>query len=312
VLTTTVVGKKNSTIDDACRQTKSRTFFDRFDKTEKADHISQHRNWEDMFMSTVSIPQFACPSCDRKNVWKPAIAGKRAKCACGNVISVPSFAPTTVASAAPATPVAAGAVTRKPAAAKPAVGMPARKSVMADIPYRKGLQPEAPVAAAVTIPPIVRDVVLPVILIVAGVYATTADAMQASGARDSVSVAAVIGPVIVTIIVGLGLAVAAVLGGAIVAGIAFDGPLWQNIVKLCAIALLPLPVGSMVGRSIGGINGDIASSFVSIALYFALFWAVFKMAWSDRTVCVMTIWIVRSLVAYAMFKFSGMMHGNSI
>jgi hypothetical protein len=161
------------------------------------------------------LPYFLCPACNRKSTWKPALAGKRARCGCGSVIEVPAFATDVGVGAAP-----------------------------------------APRATS--------------------------------------------------------LAVLAVLGGSMAAGIAFEGPMWQNILKLCAVALLPLPIGSMTGRAVGGINGDIVSALISIGLYFAAFWAVFKMAWSDRTVCVLLIWIIRSGVAYAIFKLTGAMHGYSI
>jgi hypothetical protein len=38
-------------------------------------------------------PMFGCASCNRSYAWKPEIAGKRAKCKCGNVMTVPDQAP---------------------------------------------------------------------------------------------------------------------------------------------------------------------------------------------------------------------------
>jgi hypothetical protein len=240
------------------------------------------------------LPYFLCPACNRKSTWKPALAGKRARCGCGSVIEVPAFASDVGVDAAPA----------------PRATTDLSKSVMAGIPYRKGLRPE-PVVAPSAVPSQIRDVILPIALIVAGLIAAAVDAMQSTGAPDT-TLGGVIGPLILNIFLGLSLAVLAVLGGSMAAGIAFEGPMWQNILKLCAVALLPLPIGSMAGRAVGGINGDIVSALISIGIYFAAFWAVFKMAWSDRTVCVLLIWIIRSGVAYAMFKLTGAMHGYSI
>ena len=45
-----------------------------------------------------SEAKFACPACGKRYGWKPEIAGKKAKCKCGEVMSVPKSAP----SAAPA------------------------------------------------------------------------------------------------------------------------------------------------------------------------------------------------------------------
>jgi hypothetical protein len=245
-------------------------------------------------MPAEMLPYFVCPACQRRNTWKQALAGKRAKCSCGSIIDVPSFATDLDVAPAPA----------------PRVTHDLSKSVMAGIPHRKGLQPE-PRAMPSAIPSQVRDVILPIALIAAGLFAAATDAMQATGSPGT-TLGNVIGPLILNIVVGLGLAVVAVLGGSMAAGIAFEGPIWQNILKLCAVALLPLPIGSMAGRAVGGTNGDIVSALLSISLYFAVFWAVFKMAWSDRAVCVLLIWIIRSAVAYGMFKLSGAIHGYSI
>jgi hypothetical protein len=38
-------------------------------------------------------PKFNCSSCGKEYRWKPELAGKKAKCKCGNVIPVPTKAP---------------------------------------------------------------------------------------------------------------------------------------------------------------------------------------------------------------------------
>src|SRR6185436_867257 len=50
---------------------------------------------------------FACESCGKQYPWKPELAGKKAKCKCGSVISIPAQAP--AARAAARTPVAVAA-----------------------------------------------------------------------------------------------------------------------------------------------------------------------------------------------------------
>ena len=328
-------------------------------------------------MSTVATPHFLCPTCKRKNAWKPSFAGKRAKCACGSVVTVPKtatvngkatgakvpviesrsalqsgtvrvtpglkpreaaaidanegsgifsiaqegaeiFQPAAAVIAPPVDPTmpkrparAAAAVAAPAASARAnAVAAAAGRSVMGGVPVRKGLSTE-PVVEKELVPAVLRDVVLPLAMIAVGLYLAVADATRANDGT-ALALAKVAPALVISVIAGLGLAVTAVLAGSAMAGIAFSGPMWQNLLKLCAIALLPLPAGSLVGKSIGGINGDIASSFVAIALYCAGFWAVFKMAWSDRAVCVLLIWIIRSGVAYAMFKIGGMMSGADI
>jgi DNA-directed RNA polymerase subunit RPC12/RpoP len=38
-------------------------------------------------------PKFVCPSCGKQYKWKPELAGRSAKCACGAKIVVPATAP---------------------------------------------------------------------------------------------------------------------------------------------------------------------------------------------------------------------------
>jgi hypothetical protein len=93
-------------------------------------------------MSDLQPGKFPCPSCGKQYTWKPALAGKKAKCTCGNVITVPDLSPSaepediydiaetpapaaqpkkgaTVAAVAPITP----AVAPKRVAAAPAPGL---------------------------------------------------------------------------------------------------------------------------------------------------------------------------------------------
>ena len=41
-------------------------------------------------MAESAQPKFACPSCGRQFTWKPELAGRSAKCKCGNTIKVPA------------------------------------------------------------------------------------------------------------------------------------------------------------------------------------------------------------------------------
>ena len=51
---------------------------------------------------TTSEPKFNCGTCGKEYRWKPELAGKKAKCKCGNVIAVPAKAPASAAAAKPA------------------------------------------------------------------------------------------------------------------------------------------------------------------------------------------------------------------
>src|SRR3954471_20954528 len=61
---------------------------------------------------TTMEPKFNCSTCGKEYRWKPELAGKKAKCKCGNVVAIPAKAP------AAAAPVAARPAARP--APKPA------------------------------------------------------------------------------------------------------------------------------------------------------------------------------------------------
>ena len=56
-------------------------------------------------------PRFNCPACGKSFRWKPEIAGRSAKCACGSKLVVPTEAP---AAAAPPPPAPAPTTTPAP------------------------------------------------------------------------------------------------------------------------------------------------------------------------------------------------------
>ena len=45
-------------------------------------------------MSEITGPKFACASCGKEYKWKPELAGKKGKCKCGGVLSIPAEEPT--------------------------------------------------------------------------------------------------------------------------------------------------------------------------------------------------------------------------
>ena len=47
-------------------------------------------------MSSAALDnKFPCPACGKQYTWRPQLAGKRAKCACGSVVQIPKTAPAT-------------------------------------------------------------------------------------------------------------------------------------------------------------------------------------------------------------------------
>ena len=82
-------------------------------------------------------PKFTCESCGKEFRWKPEIAGRKAKCKCGQTLTVPATPP-------------APAVTA-PAAPAPTRPAPARRAPVRPSPARSSPLPPAP--PAVEVPP---------------------------------------------------------------------------------------------------------------------------------------------------------------
>jgi hypothetical protein len=283
-------------------------------------------------MAQQETSHFACPSCGGKKVWKPQLAGKRAKCSCGQVITVPAQAPgqreavtpsapahapasfeeafneASVASAAPPSAVQRGVTFVPPPVliereeedgTVKKVAEVRGRAVRTDtttIPRRKGLQkeekkPELP-------PSLVREYILPGILIAVGVWLCFVDGMYA-GENGWKPLPSVMPSVMVNIVASLAFAVGAVFAASALGGVAFQEKVPVVIYKLCAVALAPGAVGSIAMHYLGvGINANMANAFLALALYFALFILLFRLPISDQVTCVMLILIIRTGVAY--------------
>jgi hypothetical protein len=178
------------------------------------------------------------------------------------------------------------------------------------LPYRKKLteEPKAPPPA----PSVLRDIAAPVALIALGIALNLWDASYQGPDRASLPIPGLILPVTIQMLTSVLLVVGAVIGGSAMAGIAFTDPIWKTIVKLCAVSLVPGPVGSLLGHCISDMNGNIAATFSSVALYFLLLWALIRLAIQDYVICVALIWIVRTLVLYVMYRIQSARMGSSI
>ena len=228
-------------------------------------------------------PYFSCPACRGRRLWKPKLAGKRAKCTCGHVLIVPAqplgqpAAPTNFEEAFEAAAHDQDAVDNSPvsydvspAEVPPAafvpppivierqaadgsistVGTVARQTVRLDpaIPFRKGLQREEKPAPPAFSP--LRDLVLPTLLIVAGVALTLLDGIY-KGPDGWVTLPSVIGTVSISMATSLAFAIAAVFAASAMGGVAFDEPVPVIIYKLCAVSLAPGAIGSIATHWIG-------------------------------------------------------------
>src|SRR5258706_4174899 len=266
---------------------------------------------------------FAWPSCGGKKVWKPQLAGKRAKCSCGQIVTVPAEPPGSVA--APAHVPASFEEAFNEASAAPAsvqrgvtflpppvliereeedgsvskVAEVRGRVVRTDtttIPRRKGLQKEEKKPELRPSP--IREYILPGILIAAGVWLCFLDGMY-GGESGWKPLSMVMGSVSINIFASLAFAIGAVFAASALGGVAFQEKVPVVIYKLCAVALAPGAVGSLAMHYLGiGINANLANAFLALGLSFLLFLLLFRLPMSDQVICVMLLLIIRTGVAY--------------
>jgi hypothetical protein len=270
-----------------------------------------------------------CDACGKKYKWNDKLAGKKVKCACGQIIAVAvrtvevqaaveveddlyalaadaekkrSAAEAVAVAAPPSAPVAPNDVT------------PGLKSAGVEDPFiakgiyrRKGLTEEP--KKEYTVSPL-RDYILPPVFLVIGVILCFVEAMHHKG--NNYTLAQVLPLTIPTIIANLVLVVAGTFLASAMAGVAFPDKPAITVLKICAVALAPGAIGGILDPIIGGINGNIVGSLAAVGLSFGLFALLFRIAAAEMVACVMVIWIIRITVLYCMYKFEGYRTGAEI
>jgi hypothetical protein len=270
-----------------------------------------------------TITSITCNGCGKKYKWKPQLAGKRVKCACGGIIAVPqaevadepddlyalaedaakklqSAESESATIAPPQEPVLGSPAL---ATVKPGLAAAGVKDPLPLVYRRRGLSEEPKVERP---PSALQNYILPAAMIALGLCLSFVEGMG----RDERVLNA--GQVVITIICNLALVIGAIFLASAIAGVALDDPMHVTILKVCAIGLLPGAIAGIIGNQIGGINGDIVGPLVSVALLLGSFFLLFRMAVQDMVICVMLVWNIRSAVMYAMWRAEGIIGGHDI
>ena len=246
---------------------------------------------------------FACPICAKRMKWKQELIGRRGRCGCGEVIVIPE-APEEDLALAPAA--VAQEEQSAPVRHQTAPAFDASRLVG----LKKPLAPEP--SEEIKPMPFALGVLAPIALIVVGVAVCFVDATYKGPGAPSPALSQIMLPTVLQLVLAVGLGIGAVYLASAFGGVSFVDPVWQVILKLCAVAILPGPVGGLVQHFVGGINGDIFCTFTTVGLYFGLFMLLFRMAIGEKAICVLAIWIVRVGVAYMAFRLQGAKMGSAI
>ena len=252
-------------------------------------------------MSESQIQNFHCIGCNKSYRWKPELAGKKAKCKCGQVMEVPAEPPQPpeeeglydLVDEAPPRPQVQGPVMSPPASApaRPAVAPASGRIVSPVLPYASVARPR------------LRDedsageergkhLFLPVGLIVVG----TILALFVNMRFYDISLAGA------ALVVGIKLLIDLVLIfiGCLIAIKLMDislGSPGEAILKICAIAIAPGALGGLIELWVGPAAGMLVG-FLMLGVYFILFKVFFDLDGGEMMILTVIIWLIRTWVGY--------------
>jgi hypothetical protein len=258
-------------------------------------------------MTVDNRPIVACGACGKRYTWKAALAGRKVKCACGNVILVPA-----AESDDPHDEYELAAAPAEPQPARPASGVSADVVLnrLGRIPAPKPLAPDPEKLAADRKlqkrmePNLWRDTAVPMMLLGAGLALSFYEAMHGSR-RPPDSMAAAAPLVAIRAIASMVLC----LGGILLATTCFDvcllGSFRSCMLRLCAIAVAPSAVYGVMCYAIGDVAGSATGTLLAVSLYAVLFYFLLKLDVKDTAICVIVAWILVTGVNYLMYRLQG-------
>ena len=257
--------------------------------------------------------QFACEVCGRRYKWKPALAGRRVKCACGEEMLCPATPPAPgddlyeIAEPQPRTTTATTTTTTTVAARVATAGSVAgATSAASQAAPVAPLQYQTPRTAAdatdAYFPDKTLDFHLPLALIAAGSVIELAAALI----RGRYSPAGFT-PHLTQLGLGLVLGTATMLVGVLIAarvrGIEL-GKLPTAVMKLAAVCIAPGALITLLSPAIAVIPfGGILALLGQFVLYFALLGTLFHLDESDTWYCVCVIFVIDVALYFALMRF---------
>ena len=235
-----------------------------------------------------AVGQFQCQICGRKHTWKPGLAGRRVKCACGEEMTCP-VAPEPgddlyeIAEPEPPPPPRVQSVIA--ATAEPA------KPQVATLAYQNPRDTAVRESTDEYFPDKTLDFHLPLVLIIAGTVIEVVAALIRGGrARGGFT------PELTQLGLQLVVGTATMLVGVLIAvrfrGIEL-GKLPTAVLKLAAICIAPGAAFTLLSPALAVIPfGILVGLLGQFILYFALLGTLFHMDESDTWYCVCVIFVI--------------------
>jgi hypothetical protein len=285
----------------------------------------------------------ACDSCGKQFRWREEIAGRRMKCPCGAVVSVPVNAPAVMedlgvspdhadvrpAKRAVASPVGApagaGAARSSAgprvnvAAILAAKGLPpprGKSSLLKDLETAKSGQEELEEMAKTNL---LRDVIIPIPIILAGLALSYLNVTQwPMPGKAPAPPGAAVGMVAVGAVASVVLVVGAIFLTTVLADVTFVGSFANTILRLCAIAIGPSAIYGILAGVVGGdttdgsMAGTALGAFLTILVLGLLYWGLLRLDLKDTGVCVMITFFLMMFSQYMMWRMEGLVKGSDI
>jgi hypothetical protein len=243
---------------------------------------------------------FNCAACGKKFRWKPEIAGRKAKCTCGNVIDVPAtldapppddlydLAPSDEPPKRKSNPTPAQGVSVQSTAAPVATAQPTAMLGYASNKSKSRFD-ENYGSGGVTGNPF-RDLYLPIALILVGTLVTVLEMMYFSGRKLGFTFA--VPYVALYLVINLAILFAACLLAVKIMDMGF-GPLGQGILKLSAISIAPAALAAIITYLLHDPFGMVGAS-ISLGLYWGLFYYFFDLDGQEIMILTAIIWLFRT------------------
>jgi hypothetical protein len=257
-----------------------------------------------------------CDSCGKQFRWREEIAGKRMKCPCGGVVTIPADPP-----AGAAQQQATGAGPRVNAAAiMAAKGLPpprGKTRALKELETAKSGQEELEEMAKTNL---LRDIVIPIPIIIAGLILSYLNVTRwpMPGKPAAATHAQAISMVLIAAVVSVVLVVGAIFLTTVLADVTFVGKFHNSILRLCAIAIGPSAIYAIMSAVVG-VDGNEASmagtglgALLTIVCYGLLYWGLMRLDFKDTAVCVMVTFFLVMFSQYMMWRMEGLARGSDI
>jgi hypothetical protein len=245
-------------------------------------------------MMTELSTRFTCDACGKAYRWKPELAGRRVKCACGHVMTAPDAPPAEEEELYDLVPENEPKPAMKVTVVEHPISPPKPFKPGDAVSYARRETPHTDLAVDQYFPDRVKDLYIPLGLIVAGTIIDVAMYVF-SGSRGA-SLIRGLAAVGIYMIAHTVIMLATVFIVAKVRGISF-GPVPTAILKLCGISIGPGAIGSLIGLVLGFIPifGGLIGWLAGFILYFACIGALFDLDESDTWAVVISVFLAKVL-----------------